>query len=174
MNSWCGASRARGRDPRRSVHAGARRALIGAALLRHGAPHAHDASDAALDRAYMLAGGAARPRCNLNGGARRDGAHASTAAGVGRVAAATSARGTIAEEDVAITRDRRHGSRADRTDRAGKRPGEPVNVLTHCNAGLVATVDWGTATASTLPRARSRPEGHVWVDETGRAIRALR
>ena len=30
---------------------------------------------------------------------------------------------------------------------ARKKPGEPVNVLTHCNAGWLATVDYGTATA---------------------------
>jgi methylthioribose-1-phosphate isomerase len=42
----------------------------------------------------------------------------------------------------------------------------PVNILTHCNAGWVATVDWGTALA---PIYRAHQEGmrvHVWVDET--------
>lgn len=46
------------------------------------------------------------------------------------------------------------------------RGGEPVNILTHCNAGWLATVDWGTATA---PIYRAFDEGlavHVWVDET--------
>jgi methylthioribose-1-phosphate isomerase len=32
-------------------------------------------------------------------------------------------------------------------DRGGKKPGMPVNILTHCNAGWLATVDWGTATS---------------------------
>ena len=44
--------------------------------------------------------------------------------------------------------------------------GEPVNVLTHCNAGWLAAVDWGTALA---PIYRAHDEGikvHVWVDET--------
>ncbi|MDD9905986.1 MAG: S-methyl-5-thioribose-1-phosphate isomerase [Rhodospirillaceae bacterium] len=44
--------------------------------------------------------------------------------------------------------------------------GVPVNILTHCNAGWLATVDWGTATA---PIYRAHEEGipvHVWVDET--------
>ena len=44
--------------------------------------------------------------------------------------------------------------------------GTPVNILTHCNAGWLATVDWGTATA---PIYRAHDEGipvHVWVDET--------
>ena len=49
---------------------------------------------------------------------------------------------------------------------AGKRTGEPVNILTHCNAGWLATVDWGTATA---PMYMAHEEGipiHVWADET--------
>jgi len=44
--------------------------------------------------------------------------------------------------------------------------GRPLNVLTHCNAGWLATVDWGTATA---PMYRAHDDGldiHVWVDET--------
>jgi methylthioribose-1-phosphate isomerase len=43
---------------------------------------------------------------------------------------------------------------------------KPVNVLTHCNAGWIATVDWGTALA---PVYRAHDQGydvHVWVDET--------
>ena len=42
----------------------------------------------------------------------------------------------------------------------------PVQIMTHCNAGWLATVDWGTATA---PIYRAHEEGipvHVWVDET--------
>jgi methylthioribose-1-phosphate isomerase len=44
--------------------------------------------------------------------------------------------------------------------------GMPVHILTHCNAGWLATVDWGTATA---PMYLAHDEGvpvHVWVDET--------
>ncbi|MCE3226305.1 MAG: methylthioribose-phosphate isomerase [Bacteroidetes bacterium] len=44
--------------------------------------------------------------------------------------------------------------------------GEPVNILTHCNAGWLACVDWGTATS---PIYHAQKEGiniHVWVDET--------
>jgi len=49
---------------------------------------------------------------------------------------------------------------------ATKKPGERVNVLTHCNAGWLATVDWGTATAPIyLAHERGHPI-HVWVDET--------
>ena len=49
---------------------------------------------------------------------------------------------------------------------AEDRSGRTVNVLTHCNAGWLATVDWGTALA---PVYRAHDQGvsiHVWVDET--------
>ncbi len=48
----------------------------------------------------------------------------------------------------------------------GKRERAPVNVLTHCNAGWLACVDWGTALAPVyLAHERGTPV-HVWVDET--------
>ena len=49
---------------------------------------------------------------------------------------------------------------------AARKKGEPVEILTHCNAGWLATVDWGTALA---PIYMAHDEGipvHVWVDET--------
>jgi methylthioribose-1-phosphate isomerase len=51
-------------------------------------------------------------------------------------------------------------------EQAAKKQGQPVNILTHCNAGWLATVDWGTATS---PIYRAHDLGipvHVWVDET--------
>ena len=48
----------------------------------------------------------------------------------------------------------------------GSRGEAPVQILTHCNAGWLATVDWGTALA---PIYRAHDDGmpvHVWVDET--------
>lgn len=47
-----------------------------------------------------------------------------------------------------------------------KPSGEPVNVLTHCNAGWLATVDWGTATAPIYMAHEAGIDVHVWVDET--------
>lgn len=49
---------------------------------------------------------------------------------------------------------------------ARKKPGEVVNVLTHCNAGWLATVDWGTATAPIYLAHEAGVKVHVWVDET--------
>jgi methylthioribose-1-phosphate isomerase len=73
----------------------------------------------------------------------------------------------IAEEDVAINREiGRHGLALIEAIAAAKAPSEAVNVLTHCNAGWLATVDWGTAT-SPIYQANDRGlKVHVWVDET--------
>ena len=49
---------------------------------------------------------------------------------------------------------------------ARKKPGERVNVLTHCNAGWIACVDWGTATAPIYMAHDAGIPVHVWVDET--------
>ncbi|MGJ3649396.1 S-methyl-5-thioribose-1-phosphate isomerase [Sphingomonas sp. GlSt437] len=45
-------------------------------------------------------------------------------------------------------------------------PGRPVNILTHCNAGWLATVDYGTATAPIYAAHDAGIPVHVWVDET--------
>ncbi|MDX1516653.1 MAG: S-methyl-5-thioribose-1-phosphate isomerase [Woeseiaceae bacterium] len=50
-------------------------------------------------------------------------------------------------------------------DLAAKKTG-PVNVLTHCNAGALATINWGTATAPIYLAHREGIDVHVWVDET--------
>ena len=71
-----------------------------------------------------------------------------------RVEAAYKRASEIAEEDVAINQEiGRHGLALIEAIAATKKPGEPVNILTHCNAGWLATVDWGTATAPIYLRA---------------------
>lgn len=47
-----------------------------------------------------------------------------------------------------------------------KKQGEPVNILTHCNAGWLAFVDYGSATAPIYAAHRAGIKVHVWVDET--------
>ena len=49
---------------------------------------------------------------------------------------------------------------------AARKPGEPVNILTHCNAGSLATINWGTATAPIYFAKVKGIDVHVWVDET--------
>ncbi len=44
--------------------------------------------------------------------------------------------------------------------------GEPVNILTHCNAGWLAFVDYGSATAPIYEAHRENIPIHIWVDET--------
>lgn len=84
-----------------------------------------------------------------------------------RFAVAYERAAQICDEDVEICASiGRHGLRLIRDLAALKSPREPINILTHCNAGWLATVDWGTATA---PIYMAHDEGinvHVWVDET--------
>ncbi len=49
---------------------------------------------------------------------------------------------------------------------AERKGGGPVNVLTHCNAGALATINWGTATAPVYLAHQQGMAVHVWVDET--------
>ena len=84
-----------------------------------------------------------------------------------RAARAFEAAGAIAELDVETNRQiGRNGLELIREIAAGKQPGEAVNILTHCNAGWLATVDWGTATAPIYLAQDAGIELHVWVDET--------
>lgn len=84
-----------------------------------------------------------------------------------RLAAAYKRAAEICDEDVETCRlIGTHGLKIIEEIAARKAPGEPVNILTHCNAGWIACVDWGTATA---PIYQAHDKGipvHVWVDET--------
>lgn len=51
-------------------------------------------------------------------------------------------------------------------DLSRKKKGAPVNILTHCNAGSLAVVEWGTATSPIYQAHLSGIDVHVWVDET--------
>ena len=59
-----------------------------------------------------------------------------------------------------------HGLEIIREIAAKKKPGEVVNILTHCNAGWLATVDWGTATSPMYHAVADGIPVHIWVDET--------
>jgi methylthioribose-1-phosphate isomerase len=83
-----------------------------------------------------------------------------------RVAAAYRRAAEICDEDVAINQAiGGHGLKLIEELAARKR-GQPVNLLTHCNAGWLATVDWGTATAPIYLAHDKGIAVHVWVDET--------
>lgn len=84
-----------------------------------------------------------------------------------RAAAAYARAAEIADEDVEINRAiGTHGLEIIRKIAAGKKPGEPVNILTHCNAGWLATVDYGTATSPIYLAVEAGIPVHVYVDET--------
>jgi methylthioribose-1-phosphate isomerase len=78
--------------------------------------------------------------------------------------------GLIADEDVAMCEAiGEHGLGLLQRLAAARPPdrqSEPLNVLTHCNAGWLATVDWGTALAPIYKAHRAGLAIHVWVDET--------
>ena len=83
----------------------------------------------------------------------------------GREAAAFAEAARIADEDVASCRAIGEHGAALIAEIAAKKSG-PVNVLTHCNAGWLATVDWGTALAPIYKAHEMGVDLHVYVDET--------
>ena len=83
-----------------------------------------------------------------------------------RLEAAYREAGRIADEDVACNRRIGEAGLKLIRDVAARKPEGPVHVLTHCNAGWLATVDWGTATAPLYMAHGAGVPVHVWVDET--------
>ncbi len=84
-----------------------------------------------------------------------------------RAGAALKLAHEIADEDVEINRNIGvNGLELIRQIAASKPAGEPVQLLTHCNAGWLATVDWGTATSPMFHAHDAGINLHVWVDET--------
>ena len=82
-----------------------------------------------------------------------------------RFAVAWAEAAAICDEDVEVCRAIGLNGLKIFREAAAKKSG-PLNILTHCNAGWLATVDWGTALA---PIYMAHDEGipvHVWVDET--------
>jgi methylthioribose-1-phosphate isomerase len=126
-----------------------------------------DSSDAALERAYgMLL--ASRPTAiNLKWALDEMRSAVRNRPREQRLADAYRRAAEICDEDVAINRAiGRHGAELIAAIAAKKKARAPVQVLTHCNAGWLATVDFGTALA---PIYVAHDEGvavHVWVDET--------
>jgi len=124
-----------------------------------------DASDAGLARAYdtLLA---TRPTAvNLAWALNAVRAEVQPLPPSSRAEAAWRLAARLADEDVACCRAiGTHGARL--IAEAHGRTGKTVNVLTHCNAGWLATVDWGTALAPVYVAHDDGIPVHVWVDET--------
>ena len=126
-----------------------------------------DASDEALDRAYATLLATRPTAINLKWALDEMMAAVRNRPRAERSAAAYRRAAEICDEDVAInTAIGRNGLPLIEAIAARKKPGERVNVLTHCNAGWLAAVDVGTATA---PIYLAHDQGiaiHVFADET--------
>jgi methylthioribose-1-phosphate isomerase len=126
-----------------------------------------DASDEALDRAYATLLATRPTAINLKWALDEMMAVVRNRPRADRAAAAYRRAAQICDEDVAVnTAIGRNGLPLIEAIAARKKPGERVNVLTHCNAGWLATVDVGTATA---PIYLAHDQGisiHVFADET--------
>lgn len=83
-----------------------------------------------------------------------------------RAAAAYVRAAQIADDDVEMCRRIGVNGLALIKERAARKQGKPINILTHCNAGWLACVDWGTATSPIYHAHDAGIPVHVWVDET--------
>jgi methylthioribose-1-phosphate isomerase len=126
-----------------------------------------DASDEALERAHAVLLASRPTAVNLKWaldemlGAVRNRPREE------RMTAAYRRAAEICAQDVAINQAiGRHGLPLIADLARRKKPGERVNVLTHCNAGWLAAVDWGTATAPIYMAHDAGLAVHVWADET--------
>ena len=109
---------------------------------------------------------AARPTAvNLRWAVDRMRADLAACAPVDRAQRAYDLAAIMADEDAEICRNIGVHGLSLIEDAAAKKNG-PVNILTHCNAGWLATVDWGTATSPIYQAFDKGIDLHIWVDET--------
>ncbi|MFN4166389.1 MAG: S-methyl-5-thioribose-1-phosphate isomerase [Ferrovibrio sp.] len=126
-----------------------------------------DASDAMLDKAYRVINETRPTAINLKWALDRVRNALHNLPIEQRAAAAYKVAAEICNDDVATcSAIGDHGLKIieDLYEKAGRK--RTINILTHCNAGWLATVDWGTAIA---PIYKAHDKGipvHVWVDET--------
>ena len=124
-----------------------------------------DASDAGLEHALELLGATRPTAVNLHWALARMAARLRPLAPGQRLAAAWEEAQAIEEEDVAQNRAiGQHGLALFR--QLTPRRGDTLHLMTHCNAGWLATVDWGTALAPIYAGWDAGLKLHVWVSET--------
>ena len=126
-----------------------------------------DSSDASLEAASQTLLATRPTAVNLRWAIETVGAKLRRLPADQREAAAYARAAEVCDEDVMICRAiGEHGETLIRAawERAGQT--RPVNILTHCNAGWLATVDWGTALAPIYVAHDAGVPVHVWVDET--------
>jgi methylthioribose-1-phosphate isomerase len=129
-----------------------------------------DPGDASLAAAFDRLLSTRPTAVNLQWALERVRARVAPLAPAERAAAARLEAAAIADEDVAMCEAIGDHGLAILRELAAARPAErqdqPLQVLTHCNAGWLATVDWGTALAPIYKAHRAGLAIHVWVDET--------
>ncbi len=126
-----------------------------------------DASDAGIEHAYQRLYATRPTAVNLRWALDRLRTALLPLAPAERVAHAFDEAAQIVALDLEINHAiGTHGLELIRQIADTKAPGETVNILTHCNAGWLATVDWGTATAPIYLAHEAGIKIHVWVDET--------
>jgi methylthioribose-1-phosphate isomerase len=128
-----------------------------------------DASDSALEEAYARLLGTRPTAVNLRWALDVVRGELLPLPREERVRAAYAVAGRICDEDVEINRligEYGFGIFQEIAARKGKGKSEALNILTHCNAGWIATVDWGTALAPVYMAHDAGLRVHVWVDET--------
>ncbi|MDH3450272.1 MAG: S-methyl-5-thioribose-1-phosphate isomerase [Gammaproteobacteria bacterium] len=127
----------------------------------------HDASDRGMQTAYDLLYATRPTAVNLRWALDRMHQTVRRLEPEERAARAYAEAGAIAALDVETNQGiGRFGLVLIESIAMKKKPGETINILTHCNAGWLATVDWGTATAPIYMAHDAGIPIHVWVDET--------
>lgn len=128
---------------------------------------AEDPSDANMDAAWTFLERTRPTAINLRWALDRCRTALRPLSEADRAGAALALAHEIADEDVEINRRIGENGLALIREIAARKPaGEPVRLLTHCNAGWLATVDWGTATSPIYHAHDAGIALHVWVDET--------
>ena len=124
-----------------------------------------DTSNAGLEQAYAMLGATRPTAVNLRWALDRIRAAVTSQPPAARAETAWREAEALAAEDIARNRAiGDHGLKLiEQLATAGR---SPVQILTHCNAGALATVGWGTATAPIYLAHASGIPVHVWVSET--------
>jgi methylthioribose-1-phosphate isomerase len=125
-----------------------------------------DASDAALESNYKVLLATRPTAVNLRWALDRMKGAVKALQGQQRIEAAYRCAAAICDEDVATCRSIGEQGAKLIEILVLERPGRALNILTHCNAGWLATVDYGTALAPIYLAHDRGLRVHVWVDET--------
>jgi methylthioribose-1-phosphate isomerase len=126
---------------------------------------AEDPSDPNLENAIMLLASTRPTAANLRWALEDLGRRLRPLPAEDRAAAAYRRAAELCDEDIAINRAIGEYGLA-LLEQAAEGKDRTLNVLTHCNAGWLATVDWGTATSPMFQAHDAGVPLHVWVDET--------